>query len=313
MEQTQSMGYQHPQTAVQHQQHQLATIASDMQAIPEQPNTQSLQANKRQTDDNSNRCIRQGLGSDTSSGWQRDRSKRLKMDSQPIHQTHLSQRDHGNLTSNTSHVENAHTRVPTQDPNRCSSNSLGMEKGSKNKAMNDIIQSTYIKLNQKGIHVTSEHTPGCTNHRADYLSRNPDPKDYQLNPRLYQQMCKKFNYHPARDLFANKWNRQTKKYCSWRQDRNSQGNAWKLRWDKQTNWLNPQWELIPTALNKLQQEKATAMICLPMWKSAPWYSKMVNMMQAEPHIIKDKPIYKDPEGKNMPPPRWATLITILQG
>jgi hypothetical protein len=187
------------------------------------------------------------------------------------------------------------------------------KKGSKNKAMNDIIRSTYIKLNQKGIHVTSEHIPGCTNHRADYLSRNPDPKDYQLNPRLYQQMCKKFNYHPALDLFANKWNRQTKKYCSWRQDRNSQGNAWKLRWDKQTNWLNPPWELIPRALNKLQQDKATAMVCLPMWKSAPWYSKMVNMMQAEPHIIKDKPIYKDPEGKNMPPPRWATLITILQG
>ena len=161
--------------------------------------------------------------------------------------------------------------------------------------------------------MTSEHIPGCTNHRADYLSRNYDPKDYQLNPRLYQQMCKKFNYHPALNFFANKWNRQTKKYCSWRRDRNSQGNAWKLRWDKQTNWLNPPWELIPRALNKLQQDKATALVCLPMWKSAPWYSKMVNMMQAEPHVIKDKPIYKEPEGKDMPPQRWATLITILQG
>ena len=127
MEQAQSMGHQYPQTTVQHQQHKLATIANDMQAIAEQSNTQSLQANKRYTDDNSNQCIRQGLGSDTSPGWQRDRSKRSKMDSQPIHQTHLSQRDHGNLTSNPSHVENAHTRVPTQDPNRCSSNSLGME------------------------------------------------------------------------------------------------------------------------------------------------------------------------------------------
>ena len=82
----------------------------------------------------------------------------------------------------------------------------------------------------------------------------------------------------------------------------------------QANQLaEPPCELIPRALNKFQHDKATEMLCLPMWKSAPLYIKMVNMMQAEPHIIKEKPIYRDPEGKNMPPPRWATLITILQG
>ena len=82
-------------------------------------------------------------------------------------------------------------------------NHWAWKKGSKNKAMNDIIRSTYIKLNQKSIHVTSEHIPGCTNHRADYLGRKPGPKDYQLNPGLYQQTCK-FKYHPALDLFTNK-------------------------------------------------------------------------------------------------------------
>ena len=54
----------------------------------------------------------------------------------------------------------------------------------------------------------------------------------------------------------------------------------------QANQLaEPPWKLTPRALKKLQQDKATALVCLPMWKSAPWYSKMVNMMQAEPHIV----------------------------
>ena len=72
---------------------------------------------------------------------------------------------------------------------------------------------------------------------------------------------------------ASRDNKQLAAYCSWRTDRKSHGNAFSLKWSKQLCWLNPPWDLIPQALHKIQQDHATCLACLPIWKTAPWWMK----------------------------------------
>ena len=58
-------------------------------------------------------------------------------------------------------------------------------KGSKNPAMNQHIIPTLGLLAHKKISPVPSHVPGQTNYRADWLSRNPDPKSYKLHPEIF--------------------------------------------------------------------------------------------------------------------------------
>ena len=98
-------------------------------------------------------------------------------------------------------------------------------KGSKIIGINQHITTELTILTQKGVLVRSKHIAGITNTRADYLSRQPDAKNYRLNPDVFREMCAKHQYWPDLELFANKKNKQTKRFCSMRVDRASQGNA----------------------------------------------------------------------------------------
>jgi len=184
-------------------------------------------------------------------------------------------------------------------------------KGSKIPQMNQHIIPQLVALTQKDILVVASHIPGVKNTRADYLSRQPDAKNYRLKPPWFQEMCKKHRFWPELDLFANRRNRQTQDYCSWRVDRHSKGNAWDLDWSKTKNWLNPPWNLIGKALRKLKQDKASALCCLPVWKTAPWWHMLKGLLATKPTIVGGEALYQNPQGENMPAPRWSTLFAKL--
>jgi hypothetical protein len=186
-------------------------------------------------------------------------------------------------------------------------------KGSKIPAMNQHIIPQLVKLTQKGVKVRSSHLPGVKNTRADYLSRQPDAKNYRLNPKVFQEMCSKHHYWPTLDLFANRKNRQTQDFCSWRMDKASKGNAWDQNWAKQTNWLNPPWDMISRSLRKLQEDRASALCCLPVCKTAHWWYQLQSLMASKPTMLHHQPLYHDPQGRGMPAPRWATLFAVLDG
>ena len=99
-------------------------------------------------------------------------------------------------------------------------------KGSKIIGMNKHITPELIILTQKGVLVRSHHIAGKINTRSDYLSRQPDAKNYRLHPAVFREICTKLNYKPNLDQFANRHNKQMKKFCSWWVDRTTRGNTW---------------------------------------------------------------------------------------
>ena len=216
-------------------------------------------------------------------------------------------------------------------------------KGSKIQGINQPINKAQVMATQKGVHIQAEHIQGIKNKRADYLSRNTDPKNYQLEPEVFRKVCNHFKEFPVLDLFANRQNRQTNKYCSWRADAKSVGNAWEVDWatgvvsrappgeisrvtrSRQsqkvprprhflgTCWLNPPWELAARALTKVKQDKARALVCLPVWRAAPWWPTLQSLLQGPPLLVRGVPLYRNPEGEELPPPRWGTLFGVIQG
>jgi hypothetical protein len=185
-------------------------------------------------------------------------------------------------------------------------------RGKTNKRINDAASRGLLKLYRRGVFPTVEHIPGVRNRRADYLSRNPDPKNYQLRPSVFRTMCEKFRINPQLDLFASKENHQLPKYCIWRADRKSLGDAFALDWTGRILWANPPWELITRFLQKAPREKITALVCLPVWKSAPWWGQVVSMQATRPFILRGVPIFQNPRGDALPMPRCGTMFTVLQ-
>lgn len=194
-----------------------------------------------------------------------------------------------------------------------SSTAFCWQKGSKVPGMNVWIAQQCRELAKKGIIWIPAHIPGLTNRRADWLSRNPDPKSYALNHNLFLQVCKFLKFYPELDLFANRKNRQTKKFCSWRLDPESMGNAFHIFWGKHKLWINPPWELIPKVLKKIQEDKATGILVVPIWKAATWWRPLQELRTGPGITVQGQPIFQGPDGRSLPPPRWGTLFTTVQG
>ena len=179
--------------------------------------------------------------------------------------------------------------------------------------MNRAIAGMVVSMNKGKVQVEAWHIPGETNKRADWLSRNADPNKFSIKTEVYHEVCWRLNYRPQLDLFASRNNRKCKNFCSWLTDLLSKGNAFQINWASQPNWMNPPWELIPRALQKLKTDKATALACLPIWPASPWWRQVMKLMIGSNLMIKNQPIFHSQEAKELYPPCWGTLFTILSG
>ena len=77
--------------------------------------------------------------------------------------------------------------------------------------------------------------------------------------------------------------------------------------------MNSPWDVIHRCLWKLRTDRATALVCLPEWKTAPWWHMLQRMMVGTPTVLTGQALFRDPEGRDMPAPRWPTLFAVLDG
>jgi hypothetical protein len=189
------------------------------------------------------------------------------------------------------------------------------DKGSKLEHMNDLIAPWKVALHQQGISYTASHLQGVDNTRADWLSRHQksmDPKNYRLRPDIFRLAQRTFGYRAEVDLFASRLNHQLPRYGSWAPDPRSEGNAFHRPWTNLRGWVNPPWDIIPQVLEKIEKEKAEVLCCLPLWKASPWWRRLRRLLATEPLILRGQPLYQDPSGEPLGPPRWATLFCVLR-
>ena len=77
-------------------------------------------------------------------------------------------------------------------------------------------------------------------------------------------------------------------------------------------WLNPPWNLAYQALRKLDWVRVTALTLLPYWPKASWWPLLLDLQASYMTHLRG-PLYTDPQGRSLPPPRWRSVALVLQG
>ena len=191
----------------------------------------------------------------------------------------------------------------------------GLLRGSANPRMGPPIQSVVLSLARRG-HVMVPHLVKSEGNRADKMSRRPDPQDYSLDQEVFRRACTLMDWWPNLDLFANRINRKCRRFFSWRPEpgalaTNALAQPWRGKGIRPL--FNPPWALIPQALQKLKQEGVLVLGVLPVWTTRFWWPWVRTMIRGTPLFIRGKALFQGNLGEDLPPPRWATMIALLQG
>ena len=118
---------------------------------------------------------------------------------------------------------------------------------------------------------------------ADLLSRTKlDVWEVKLDEDLFQLVVDHFKVTPTLDAFASCKTRQLPRYMSWREDKEAVGrDALMCRWDAVT-WLFPPVPLLTKVINKVKEDRITAVLICPHWPTSLWWLLLKDLLVAPP-------------------------------
>lgn len=127
--------------------------------------------------------------------------------------------------------------------------------------------------------VSAEHLPGLNNSVADALSRRaPSADDWELRPRTFRDLCRRFRT-PTVDAFAEPANAKLRRFAA----RYPLPGALPLHgllldYRRELAYAFPPPRLVPLLLSRLLEQRATALLVLPVCPQAPWWPWVVTHM-----------------------------------
>ena len=138
---------------------------------------------------------------------------------------------------------------------------------------------------------------------ADFLSRHDlNQWECQLSRSVFEMIMEHFQLSPTLDAFASRKTTQLSRYMTWDHDPKAVArNALIHSWDSIT-YLFPPVPLVMRSLQKIQQEKLTAIMVVPMWPTALWWP-LIQEMMTEPllPLPKSRSILKMMSNLSSPP------------
>jgi hypothetical protein len=120
-----------------------------------------------------------------------------------------------------------------------------------------------------------EWIPRAQNTTVDKISRIVDLDDWQLSPKLFQILDKKWGPHTI-DRFASPYNTQLPRFNSRFYSPGSEAvDAFTLNWHNENNWLCPPVNQIVKVIAHLSDCKSVGTLIVPFWPSAPFWPVLV--------------------------------------
>ena len=115
------------------------------------------------------------------------------------------------------------------------------------------------------------------------------------------------------DLFASDFHHQLPRYYAMEDDlKPAWKDAFKANWLTEHNpYINPPWHLIPKWLKKDIEDQAEAMVVVPKWELASWWT-LYHALSLR-HIDLTEAIYLKPDKTLWKKPPWDTRIGIMYG
>ena len=183
------------------------------------------------------------------------------------------------------HGESVHIRLMMDNTTAISYiNHMG---GSHSLACNALSREIWLWAISRHVWLSAAHIPGKDNVIADYYSRSADDsKEWALHPHIFTYVSKTFGL-PHVDLFASRTNKKVPVYVSWLPDPGSFAvDAFSLKWDRfKLLYCFPPFSKIWMTINKIKQEKVTAILIAPLWPTQSWYPAILQLLVDLPIVF----------------------------
>ena len=159
---------------------------------------------------------------------------------------------------------------------------------------------------ERNIMISAQHVPGKLNTIADSESRVfNDSSEWKINPQTISPFLKGCKI----DLFASRLSAQLPQYVSWRPD----PDALTMDWALFKGYAFPPFNLIPTDLNKVSQDKADIILVAPVWPAQPWWPLLLSLLIEHPVLLpSSRHLLMDPADPRRIQPAFSRLhLTVF--
>ena len=126
---------------------------------------------------------------------------------------------------------------------------------------------------------------------GDDLSKHPKemtdavPTEWSLCTQVFEDIQKLWGKSDV-DFFASRLNFKIPSYVSWRPDLNAMFvNALYMNWHNYSFYAFPPFSLIGTCLQKIQQDRATGVVIVPLWPTQPRFIVLLYLLTDNPRIL----------------------------
>ena len=217
------------------------------------------------------------------------------------------------LASLCNNVENSHIRIMVDNKTAVSYiNGMGGRKPTCNVVARKIWQWCLSKNNW----LSAAYLTSKENVVADKMSRLVHSNaEWSLKDEIYQSIT---NYYdtPVIDLFASRLNHKCKRYVAWQPDPYAEAvDAFSLDWGtEKLIYIFPPFCLINKVLQKIDMDKANAIVIVPQWPTQPWWSKLTRMLTSCPlYFNRNQDTLTHPRRSLEDLPRMVLLACSLSG
>ncbi|XP_042859110.1 uncharacterized protein LOC122245227 [Penaeus japonicus] len=160
---------------------------------------------------------------------------------------------------------------------RCASNKVSLL---------TIVEQIFEWTNMRGITLSAEYIKGSENIEADRESRiKNNDIEWMLDRNIFSALCKNY-FVPELDLFATRINAQLCKFVAWKPDPDaSYIDAFTIPWSCGFNYAFPPFSIIGKMIQKMQEERATLLVILPLWPTRVWFPRALQLLVEDPVIL----------------------------
>lgn len=139
--------------------------------------------------------------------------------------------------------------------------------------LNLLVRDIWFWCIARNIWFSASHIPGIDNVEANRLSRTiNDDLEWKLNETIFLKISQIFHLKEGIDLFASRSNYQLERYVSFFPDPEAVFvDAFSFPWKIDKFYIFPPFSMLGTVLQKIQQDKADAIVIAPLWPTQAWF------------------------------------------
>ena len=181
---------------------------------------------------------------------------------------------------------------------------------------NKITRKIWDWCQARNIWLSAAYITSQDNYKADKMSRiSHHNSEWELNQDIFVKIIDKYG-QPSIDMFASRLNNKCVRYVAWQPDPFAEAvDAFSLDWGKEELiYIFPPFCIIHKVLQKIDLDKANAIVIVPYWTTQPWWGKLLRLLTDVPfYFTRNRGTLSHPHRDLEELPKMDLLVCNLSG